>query len=275
MKTKIRTVKTTFLDLDDLDVKLELEGAPEQGLGVKVLTGPEKIVVGYLNNDPGCENPLEDCDGMGKIYSLNSRHINSISMDELERYIEDDPFAVTLSYFEHGQCAWSVSGDKPRGTEGDWQWDGVDLAGIWIPDDCCRDHILSSGLAGLLPDDLKVEYTGTTSATTHSEITIKYPDGTIEKPFKSFKLAYEHAAQKLGIVVSEEALKKGQYAIALKCAGQACKEFTSWANGDCYCWTVETFDDEGTFVSRDNCCGFIGYEYAEQTLEEEMQSALK
>lgn len=51
--------------------------------------------------------------------------------EELQKKL-DEGFAFFLSYFEHGSCIWSLKGERSPGTEGDWRWDGVDMAGLLI-----------------------------------------------------------------------------------------------------------------------------------------------
>lgn len=117
----------------------ELVPDPDGGeLNVKATILGDVIVFVTLAHDPDTENPT-DGDGMGKIHSLGRHHINRIDYEDALDMLRDDPDAVALSYFEHGNCIWSAGGDKPRGTEGDWQWDGVDFAGVWQPDKCVRE----------------------------------------------------------------------------------------------------------------------------------------
>lgn len=99
----------------------------------------EHIFFVTIGHDDDCENPLTSCDGMGKIMSMGRRHVSRAQAEQAAEELNTNPDAVPLSYFEHGNCVWSVSGDKPAGTEGDWRWDGVDLAGVWVPDQCCVD----------------------------------------------------------------------------------------------------------------------------------------
>lgn len=99
-----------------------------------------KIVVGYLVQDSDCENPLDN-DGCGKIHSLGRHHINRIDIDEAKSILESDNEAVPLSYFEHGQCLWDVQHGEKISRCPDMQWDGVGFAGVWVPDDSCRENI--------------------------------------------------------------------------------------------------------------------------------------
>jgi len=98
------------------------------------------VIFWTIEYDHDVPNPLEDCDGMGKIYSLNRKHINYdhgfIKKILKRRKSGEEVDVVKLSYFEHGLCRWMVAGTPKRGMAGDWRWDGVDFAGIWVPDDC-------------------------------------------------------------------------------------------------------------------------------------------
>lgn len=60
--------------------------------------------------------------------------------------------------------------------------------------------------------------------------------------------------------------------MAVKFAEQACEAYTSYCNGDVYGCVVEVFelkDEAWVQVSEDSCWGFIGYDYAEDSLNSE------
>ena len=81
--------------------------------------------------DPDVPNPLTDWCEMGTILSLNRRHAN-FNPAVIDAALENNPDAVPLSYFEHGQCLWSVAGELSA--ECRCPWDSVALAGVWLPD---------------------------------------------------------------------------------------------------------------------------------------------
>lgn len=91
----------------------------------------------HYDHDP--VNPCEDWDGFGEIRSLSLKHINNISIEEVEELIENTADGkeqiIPLSYFEHGNCKWGVKGTMS--SMPDFRWDGVNFAGIWIPDKEC------------------------------------------------------------------------------------------------------------------------------------------
>ena len=91
-----------------------------------------------IHYDESSQNPCEEWDGFGQIRSLSTSHINNISIEEIESMLEDPiekEQMVPLSYFEHGNSIWGVKGTMS--SMPDFNWDGVDFAGVWIPDDEC------------------------------------------------------------------------------------------------------------------------------------------
>lgn len=94
------------------------------------------VTLAYQSDSP---NPLEDGDGMGHIQSFGQRHTSRSKAEAGYEALRTDPDAVALSYFEHGNCQWFVRHPEQNANIPDFQWDGVDVAGVWTPDDCLRD----------------------------------------------------------------------------------------------------------------------------------------
>lgn len=138
MTAKLKTRTSHSIEVDGVEYTVRL--APDRYTDIetrKLADG--RMVLGYLIRDDTCDNPLETRDGIGAIYSLSHRHNNHKSADEVQSILENDPDAVPLSYFEHGQCLWDVAGGARIGSCPDMQWDGVAFAGVWVPDDCVRE----------------------------------------------------------------------------------------------------------------------------------------
>lgn len=57
--------------------------------------------------------------------------------------------------------------------------------------------------------------------------------------------------------------KKAKLKRAEELAGQACKEYTAWANGECYGHVCEWYKPDGTPMGDNACWGYIGGDYAE------------
>ena len=123
------------------------------------------IVFVTTAQDTTAENPCEDIDGMGMVYSFCRRHGNFLKDFEfpekseletaLRAHFNDD--IVMLGYFEHGQCDWHVRGNKPPGTEVDYRFDGVETAGVWVPDAEVRKTADGKKLRGADRTDWMVE----------------------------------------------------------------------------------------------------------------------
>jgi hypothetical protein len=58
-------------------------------------------------------------------------------------------------------------------------------------------------------------------------------------------------------------------------AAVACKEYTNWSNGDVFGVCVDTFNSEGEQIEDDACWGYIGSEYAESVLKEQVEGGAR
>lgn len=122
-----------------MSLKLEDIRVPDH-VGSESTVSGDLIIFVSVDQDELAENPC-DQDGVGKIHSFSKRHGNYLcdfefpsSEDEcreelIKKYKGD---VVFLGYYEHGQCSWFVEGRGGPGT--DCRWDGVQFAGIWVPD---------------------------------------------------------------------------------------------------------------------------------------------
>lgn len=92
-----------------------------------------KLIVTFWHD----EHPQDPREEDWNVYSFNHRHENYKHPDEFE---DDEAFqakltngfAFPLSYYEHGQCVWSLANEGPR-----CQWDSVSHAGylVWEQDE--------------------------------------------------------------------------------------------------------------------------------------------
>lgn len=118
--------------------------------GTRVTVRGRRIIFACIVHDENAPDPLEN-DGAGRIISFSRRHSNADTIADGVRKLQGDPeddgagrdpYAVALSYFEHGACQWSVRGEHPaRENALYWRFDGVDTAGVWYPDDAAREDI--------------------------------------------------------------------------------------------------------------------------------------
>jgi hypothetical protein len=99
------------------------------------------IAFAHIDYDQCASNPLEDCDGIGEIRSFSHNHGNFIDPDEAKAMMKKNKYIILLSYYEHGNCLWYVKDHDPTWLP-DKQWDGVEYAGIWVPDSCIMESML-------------------------------------------------------------------------------------------------------------------------------------
>ena len=135
---------------------IALPESMERGAHTVTVLG-NHIVFVSTSQDEDAGNPCDDWDDMGKVYSFCRKHSNFLRDFEFPAARSEAPAAlkehfnpdiVILGYFEHGACVWHVSGRSPRGTEGDYRWDGVSFAGVWVPDKYIIEEADKAGLTG-------------------------------------------------------------------------------------------------------------------------------
>lgn len=251
------------IDVNGVEVRLPIKAVDHIDARSTQLTSGQ-IVVAYAAYDDNCSNPLEDCDGLGKIIE----HRRQVDADETSKLLEESHMIVPLSKFEHGNVVWGVMGSL--GNTPDFRWDGTSFAGRWEPDGSCIEHIKSSAIKKLLPDGVKVFYhsrhnadgTCITRPPKPGEkpylnngmmvderysniITLTMPDGYRHEGYKSWMQAYQSAARRLKVKFDKASIFKGERLAADECAQQACDTFTSWCNGDCHGWVVAWFNKDG------------------------------
>lgn len=84
-----------------------------------------------------CPMDPHEGDGQWRLYSFGRRHVH---YESPSRFFDDNRrprlwlrnklragTAFILSYFEHGNCVWSLRGTGPQ-----CQWDNVDVAGVLV-----------------------------------------------------------------------------------------------------------------------------------------------
>ena len=226
----------------------------------------ERIVFVSIIQDSDCSNPCDD-DGHGAIRSFSTRHNSHMEAREAREAMRD-PDTIPLSYYEHGSCAWMVSGDPLPGVE--FQWDGVEFAGLWIPDGSVKDSV---------PKDAgKPAYKAA-----------KYCD-YCERTFANARVRKcpecGDALEPTQIATTTPARR----ALMEKQAASACETYTSWVNGDCWGYVIqvygvrktddgEVYDDADDYrfdtpIVDDSCWGCVGSEWAEQSTGEALTYCL-
>ena len=219
------------------------------------------------DQDPA--NPMEDWDGMGEIRSFSRRHANNVkSQEEAEQLMKDNPFHVELSYFEHGQSYWMVGGEMKPGMEGDFRWDGVRRAGLWIPDKEALATIRIRAMKRLLPEGSDVKYE------THdgklNDIVAVFPDGTKRYGYKSFEKAYQAIARKTKTCLNKMALVPAMEEEAVDLCRSCIETYNQYCNGEVYGYITEGPDGEDI----DSCWGFYGWDDRKNDMMDQARSSI-
>jgi len=142
LKTFTRT--RTVLEKDKDRPELELhKGAVEDSIQIHKTAGG--YIAGYLVPDEMAENPIENCDGMGKFYHWEDngkeemleycklRGFDPETQDDLGNGNKD---AVEIDKYEHSGVAYSVRGEGMN-----CRWDTSTAWAMWAPDKCLLDEL--------------------------------------------------------------------------------------------------------------------------------------
>jgi hypothetical protein len=275
-KYRTRTQHCLELETEESKCSIEVQFPVYEGSGKVVEFTDGSLVVGYLCHDEHCENPLEDCDGVGKI--IDRRHCRPEDKREVDRLLkigdyaddeelERDPYCVLLDVYSHGGDAWSLRGEGMQ-----CSWDTSHGAGLWVPDKYCRDSIASEVLEKLLPAGIEVKYA-------NEAYTYTLKDGDSRRGYKTMMDAWLGAAAVLGFDTSKlkEDMKAGIREAAGKAAAADVETYNAWLNGDCYGVCTERFDAnrEPIPFGDEACWGYIGLKFAKESLEDSLKWAIK
>ena len=133
---KIHTKSSTYINYTtraakELELELPYASAVAHDAEMIEECPDGRIVLGYLDYDRDCQNPLDNCEGLGSIVSAFNDRQEYLSLRE-----NLTPYMVQLDCYRHSSEAWS-----PHGEGMNCQWDTSRNAGIWVPDISCVEEI--------------------------------------------------------------------------------------------------------------------------------------
>ena len=244
-KVNKKIVTTLTVEFDGKNLEITHEPANEAGLKLEKLPDGT-YMAGYLVRDTDCQNPMDDCDGMGKIVATNRRGNNwalyqacglsqygeLLNLEEGEEHTCPNPYGVLL---DGDPDEWTIRGPLCSVKLADLEAEANEADGIWLPKNKC--------------DDEEIEH--------RVRKACYKPSLSLEE----LKKHYPKVVEKLIPEVLTE------YA-------QSCLDpYNEWASGDNYGVVLDRFDAAGERIEDqcDACWGYVGHKWAMQDLEERME----
>ncbi len=248
-KVKVTRRVSYSTDFDDKELELSYE-AEDNSLKVEKLPDGT-YMAGYLVQDEDCSNPVDDCDGMGKLLNKTHRHghdekelFSEMGLDGYGNISEDDEeptppskYSVLLHYGEHGPGSghWSVNVAACTVARADLEEAVRKSDGLWIPkNDCDTDEIESRIKTACFHPSWEME-----------KLEAEYPE-LVAKLLPEILIAYVKS-----------------------CLGP----YNEWLSGDCWGVCLDRWDAEGERIEDecDACWGFIGLKCAEDERDDRME----
>lgn len=178
-----------------------------------------------------------------------------------------DPDAVLLDLYDHGLQSWSVSGGGMQ-----CRWDTSRGLSVWVPDKYARKEI---DRRAPVFNHAWIEKTnwlrgkGKQYLLHFGDKDGVFSDDWSELWDKAVEIA--EACRAAGATPRFD----GRRRAAVEMASEACEQYTDWSNGNCYGWVVQVHTKDGELLDLDSCWGYVGTEYAEETLKEEFDHVVE
>lgn len=307
-----RTRKVSEIDVDGLTAELSFEPSCVMSyMEHKIEKQGGLVAVGYLVDDHDVENPLDDCDGMGHIYSshrhsgqhakmqdvlgLDSDWQRDLSLRVIEREAESALKELVRTRFQVDLVAFILECANNNGMSRDQaiEYFVVDFTGqlpyhreTWLTEKV-REHVTWESLLDEAWQLARLS-------------------GQVGDPYAVMLDCYEHGGQVwsvtgsgpqclfdtargAGVWVPDQCLREELDSIktnegidaartkAVEFARQSLGSYNAWLAGDCYGVAIDVFSTEGDRLKRIDesaVWGYVGREWAEESLSEEVRAVL-
>jgi hypothetical protein len=307
-----RTRKVSEIDVDGLTAELSFEPSCVMSyMEHKIEKQGGLVAVGYLVDDHDVENPLDDCDGMGHIYSshrhsgqhakmqdvlgLDSDWQRDLSLRVVEREAESALKALVSTRFQVDLVAFILECANNNGMSRDQaiEYFAGDFTGQ-----------LSYHRETWLTEKVREQVTW--ESLLDEAWQLARLSGQVGDPYTVMLDCYEHGGQVwsvtgsgpqclfdtargAGVWVPDQFLREELDSIktnegidaarskAVEFARQALGSYNAWLAGDCYGVAVDVFSTEGDRLKRIDesaVWGYVGREWAEESLSEEVSAVL-
>ena len=177
-----------------------------------------------------------------------------------------NPLAVLLDIYEHGGIVYSISGGGMQ-----CRWDTTRGGAIWVPDDDAEENIRYNVLHRLGIGEVK--WFGACGSK-DDPLNARYSlDGgnTWVGNFAKWSQAMDAMVAASGRTIDPAELARLLSAEAEKYCKGVLEAYNAWVNGEVYGVVVYVIDrqtGERIEAEDDECWGYIGGDYAEETLED-------
>ncbi|OGU51131.1 MAG: hypothetical protein A2199_12335 [Hydrogenophilales bacterium RIFOXYA1_FULL_63_33] len=307
-----RTRKVSEIDVDGLTAELSFEPSCVMiYVEHKIEKQGDLVAVGYLVDDHDVENPLDDCDGMGHIYSshrhsgqhakmqdvlgLDSEWQLDLSLRVVEREAESALKELVRTRFQVDLVAFILECANNNGMSRDQaiEYFVVDFTGQ-LP--YHRETWLTEKVRELVTWDSLLD----------EAWQLARLSGQVGDPHTVMLDCYEHGGQVwsvtgsgqqclfdtargAGVWVPDQCLREELDSIktnegidaartkAVEFARQALESYNAWLAGDCYGVAVDVFSTEGDrlkLIDESAVWGYVGRKWAEESLSEEVRAVL-
>ena len=307
-----RTRKVSEIDVDGLTAELSFEPSCVMSyVEHKIEKQGGMVAVGYLVDDHDVENPLDDCDGMGHIYSshrhsgqhakmqavlgLDSDWQRDLSLRVVEREAESALKELVRTRFQVDLVAFILECANNNGMSRDQaiEYFVVDFTGQ-LP--YHRETWLTEKVRELVTWDSFLD----------EAWQLARLSGQVGDPYTVMLDCYEHGGQVwsltgsgqqclfdtargAGVWVPDQCLREELDSIktnegidaartkAVEFARQALGSYNAWLAGDCYGVAVDVFSIDGDrlkLIDESAVWGYVGRKLAEESLSEEIRAML-
>ena len=307
-----RTRKVSEIDVDGLTAELSFEPSCVMSyVEHKIEKQGGLVAVGYLVDDHDVGNPLDDCDGMGHIYSshrhsgqhakmqdvlgLDSDWQRDLSLRVVEREAESALNELVRTRFQVDLVAFILECANNNGMSRDQalEYFVVDFTGQ-LP--YHRETWLTEKVRALVTWDSLLD----------EAWQLARLSGQVGDPHTVMLDCYEHGGQVwsvtgsgpqclfdtargAGVWVPDQCLREELDSIktnegidaartkAVEFARQALGSYNAWLAGDCYGVAVDVFSIEGDclkLIDESAVWGYVGRKLAEESLSEEIRAVL-
>lgn len=307
-----RTRKVSEIDVDGLTAELSFEPSCVMSyMEHKIEKQGGLVAVGYLVDDHDVENPLDDCDGMGHIYSSHRHSGQHAKMQAVLGLDSDWQRDLSLRVVEREAESALMELVRTRLQ--------VDLVAFIL--ECANNNEMSRDQA---LEYFVVDFTGQLPYHRETWLTEKVRalvtwdslldeawqlarlSGQVGDPYTVMLDCYEHGGQVwsvtgsgpqchfdtargAGVWVPDQCLRDELDSIkekggldaartkAVEFARQALESYNAWLAGDCYGVAVDVFSAEGIrlkLIDESAVWGYVGRKWAEESLSEEVRAVL-